>query len=78
MRWIGRVQVSPALLVALFVVIVAGAGSATAATLINGKQIRNGTIRSEDLSKTLRERLGNAYVAKVGGDGGLIAGRGVR
>jgi hypothetical protein len=78
MRWIGRVQVSPALLVALFAVIVAGAGSATAATLINGKQIRNGTIRSEDLSKTLRERLGNAYVAKVGGDGGLIAGRGVR
>jgi hypothetical protein len=78
MRWIGRVELSPALLIALFAVIVAGAGSATAATLINGKQIRNGTIRSEDLSRTLRDRLGNAFVAKVGGDGGLIAGRGVR
>jgi hypothetical protein len=78
MRWIRRIEVSPAVLVAVSAVIVAGAGSATAATLITGKDIRNGTIRSEDMSKTLRARLGNAYVAKLGGDGGLIAGRGVK
>jgi hypothetical protein len=78
MRWIRRIEISPALLLAIIAIIVAGAGTATAARLINGKQIRNGTIRSEDLSKTLRERLGNAHVAKIGGDGGLIAGRGVR
>jgi hypothetical protein len=78
MRWIGRLRPSPALLLATIAVIVAGAGSATAARLITGNQIRNGTIKSEDLSKTVRDRLGNAYVAKVGGDGSLIAGRGVR
>jgi hypothetical protein len=71
-------QLSPALLIALFALVVGSAGGTTAARLITGKQIRNGTIRSEDLSKSLRKRVGNAYAAKVGGDGSLIAGRGVR
>jgi hypothetical protein len=78
MRSFKRVQVSPTMLVALVAVILAGAGSATAAKLITGRDIRNGTIRSEDMSKTLRDRLGNAYIAKLGADGGLIAGRGVK
>jgi hypothetical protein len=65
-------------LIAVFAVGVVGVGGGTAQRLITGKQIRNGTIRSEDLSKTLRRRIGNAYAAKVGGDGSLIAGRGAR
>jgi hypothetical protein len=72
------VRVSPALLIALFALIVGSAGGATATQLITGKQIKNGTIRSEDLSKSLRKRVGNAYTAKVGGDGSLIASRGAR
>jgi hypothetical protein len=78
MRRITRLQPPLALLLALFALVVVSAGSATAARLITGKQIRNGTIRSEDLSKSLRARVGNAYSAKIGGDGSLIAGRGVR
>jgi hypothetical protein len=77
MRRIARFQPSPALLLALVAVILAAAGSATAASLITSAQIKNGTIKSADLSKSLRDRLGNAYAAKVGGDGSLISGRGV-
>jgi hypothetical protein len=73
-RW----QLSKLSLLALAGLIVVSAGSAVAQELITGKQIRNGTIRSEDLSKSLRKRIGNTYAAKVGGDGSLIAGRGVR
>jgi hypothetical protein len=69
---------SKVLLLALAALIVASAGSAVAQELITGKQIRNGTIRSEDMSKSLRKRIGNTYAAKVGGDGSLIAGRGAR
>ena len=71
-------QPSPALVLALVAIVIASAGSATAASLITGKQIRNGTIKGEDLSKTLRDRLGNTYIAKVGGDGGLISQRGIK
>jgi hypothetical protein len=73
-----KFQWSKTLLLALAALIVASAGSAMAQELITGKQIRNGTIRSEDLSKSLRKRIGNTYAAKVGGDGSLIAGRGAR
>jgi hypothetical protein len=69
---------APALLIVLVALVAGGAGSAVAQQLITGKQIRNGTIRSEDLSKSLRKRVGNTYAAKVGGDGSLIAGRGAR
>jgi hypothetical protein len=71
-------QLSPAMLVALLALVAGSAGTATAQQLITGKQIRNGTIRSEDLSKSLRKRVGNSYGAKVGGDGSLIASRGAR
>ena len=73
-----RFQSSQVLLLALVALIFGGAGSAVAVDLITGKQIRNGTIRSEDLSKSLRKRIGNPYAAKVGGDGSLIAARGAR
>ena len=73
-----RFRRSNTLLLLLVALIVGGAGSAVAQELITGKQIRNGTIRSEDLSKSLRKRIGNTYAAKIGGDGSLIAGRGAR
>jgi hypothetical protein len=78
MRAIKRPKTLTLVLIVAFAVVAAGVGGSTAATLITGKQIRNGTIRSEDLSKTLRRRIGNAYAAKVGPDGSLIASRGVR
>jgi hypothetical protein len=74
----GLLEPSPALVLAVVALVIACAGSATAASLITGRQIRNGTIKGEDLSKTLRDRLGNTYVAKVGGDGGLISQRGIK
>ncbi len=50
---------TPATAIAFLVGIgVATAGTATAAQMITGKQIRNGTITAKDLSKGLRERLG--------------------
>jgi hypothetical protein len=78
MHRIRGLQPTPALVLASIAIIIACAGSATAASLITGKQIKNGTIKGEDLSKTLRERLGNVYIAKVGGDGGLISQRGIK
>jgi hypothetical protein len=78
MRRIRGLQPSPALVLAFVAIVIACAGSATAASLITGRQIKNGTIKGEDLSKSLRDRLGNTYIAKVGGDGGLISQRGVR
>jgi hypothetical protein len=50
--------------------VVAMAGSATAARLITGKQIKDGSISSKDLSKTLRAQLRKAGLAgPVGAQG---------
>jgi hypothetical protein len=52
-------------------ILIAGAGSATAARLISGKQIRDGSITSRDLSKGLRNQL-----AQIKGPaGGDLTGR---
>ena len=48
---------SPAMLVALVALVLATTGSAVAATLITGKNIKNGTIRLRDLSKGTRAAL---------------------
>jgi hypothetical protein len=71
-----RRRPSPALIVAIVAVFVAGAGSATAAQLITGKQIKNGTIGSADLKKSVRAKLDGAFV-KVGPDGAVLGGRNV-
>ena len=71
-----RRRPSPALIVAIVAVFVAGAGSATAARLISGKQIRNGSIGSADLAKSVRAKLGGTFV-KVGADGTTLGGRNV-
>lgn len=68
---------SPALLVAVVAVVLAGAGGATAAKLVTGKQIKNGTIQRADLSKSLRGKVDGAAFAKVGPDGSLLASRNV-
>jgi hypothetical protein len=44
-----RLNTSPAMVVAIFALIAACAGSATAATLISGKQIKDGTITGKDV-----------------------------
>jgi hypothetical protein len=48
---------SPSLIVAIIAVVMASAGSAVAARLITGKQIKNGTIQLADLSKSARQAL---------------------
>jgi hypothetical protein len=53
-------RVSPSLVVAIVAVVLAGAGSAVAARLITGKQIKNGTIQLVDLSPSAREQLSGA------------------
>ena len=54
-----KIRVAPATAVAFLVGIgVATAGTATAAQMITGKQIRNGSITAKDLSKGLRKQLG--------------------
>jgi len=54
-----KIRVAPATAVAFLVGIgVATAGTATAAQMITGKQIRNGSITVKDLSKGLRKQLG--------------------
>ena len=67
---------SPALIVAIIAVFIAGAGSATAARFITGKQIKNGSIGSADLKKSVRAKLDGAFV-KVGSDGTVLGGRNV-
>jgi hypothetical protein len=44
-----RLKISPAMVVAIVAVVLASAGGATAASLITGKQIRNGSITSADI-----------------------------
>lgn len=48
---------SPALIVAICAVVLAGSGSAIGASLITSSRIRNGTIRRVDLSKSVRRAL---------------------
>jgi hypothetical protein len=71
-----RRRPSPALIVAIVAVFVAGASSATAARLITGKQIKNGSVGSTDLAKSVRDKLGGAFV-KVGPDGAVLGSRNV-
>jgi hypothetical protein len=78
MRRITQVRPSPALLVAVVAVIVAGVGGATAADLVTSSDIKNGTIRNGDLSSSVRKKLDNQYFAKVDSDGSLLAKRGVK
>jgi hypothetical protein len=67
---------SPALIVAVVAVFVAGAGSATAAQLITGKQIKNGSVGSADLATSVRAKLGGSFV-KVGPDATVLGSRNV-
>lgn len=72
-----RFRPSAALVIALIAVVLAGAGGATAAQLVTGKQIKNGTIASADLSKSLRSKLDGPGFVKVGPDGTVLASRNV-
>ena len=72
-----RLRPSPAMVVALIAVIVASAGSATAARLVTGKQIRNGSVSNADLSKSLRSKIAGPAFIKVAADGSTIASRNV-
>lgn len=54
-----KIRVAPTTAVAFLVGVgVATAGTATAAQMITGKQIKNGSITAKDLSKGLRKQLG--------------------
>jgi hypothetical protein len=44
-----RFKPSPALIVSIVAVVIVSAGSATAATMVTSKQIKNGTITSKDI-----------------------------
>lgn len=56
--------------------LVATAGTATAAKLITGKQIKDGTISSKDLSKAVRQQLARAGVAGPAGSAGPPGAKG--
>jgi hypothetical protein len=57
MRNLIRHRTSPTLIVALIALVVAMSGSAVAASLITGKQIKDGTIQRVDLSKKAKASL---------------------
>ena len=76
MHRLARFRPSPALVTAIAAVVVASAGSATAARLITGKEIKNGSIGAADLRKALRGRLPAGFV-KVGPDGSVFGSRNV-
>lgn len=59
MRHLTRMRPSPALVVAFIALFVAGAGTATAARLISGKQIRNNSVTGMDIRNN---SLGNRDV----------------
>ena len=59
MRRLKRMRPSPALVVAFIALFVAGAGTATAARLISGKQIRNNSVTGTDIRNN---SLGNRDV----------------
>src|ERR1700709_154726 len=58
-------RVSPALVVAAVAVVLAGTGSAVAASIITSKDIKDGTIKLADISKSARKSL----AGKVGPQG---------
>jgi hypothetical protein len=63
--------VRPALLIAFVAgLVLACAGTATAAKLITGKQIKDGTITSKDLSKAVQAQLAKAGAAGPAGAAG--------
>ena len=71
-----RFRPSPALFLALFAVIVASAGTATAVQLVTSSQIKNGTLKEADLSKKLKNKIFDATAfAKVDENGNLLEGR---
>jgi hypothetical protein len=57
MRRLLRRRPSPGLIVGIVAVVIAGTGSAIAASQITSKQIKNGTIQLVDLSKSTRVAL---------------------
>jgi hypothetical protein len=63
--------VRPAILIAFVAgLVLACAGTATAAKLITGKQIKDGTITSKDLSKAVQAQLAKAGAAGPAGPAG--------
>ena len=57
-------------------ILLASAGTATAAKLITGKQIKDGTITEKDLSKAVRAQLAQAGAAGPKGDAGVAGAPG--
>ena len=69
----GRAGMGLAFLLGL---LIATAGTATAAKLITGKQIKDGSISSRDLSKAVRAQLAKAGVSGPKGDAGPPGAKG--
>jgi hypothetical protein len=67
---IRKITPSGPLAVAILALVVAMSGSAVAASLITGKQIKDGTIQVKDISKTARTQLAAKAVAGVPGPQG--------
>jgi len=74
MQRISRFRPSNGTSIVLLALILVSAGSATAASLITSKQIKNGTIKEVDLNRAYRERL-KGWFAKVDANGSLLAAR---
>jgi hypothetical protein len=76
-----RASLTPPVVAALVAVIVASVGSATAATVITGKQIKNRSITAKDLSvatiKRLRGKAGRAGPRGAAGQPGAAGPRGL-
>ena len=77
MRRVLRTRPSAATVIALIALVLASAGGATAAQLVTGKQIKNGSVASADLSKSLRGKIAGPGFVKVGPDGTVLASRNV-
>ena len=76
MNRLKRFHPSPAVLLAVFAVIVASAGTATAVQLVTSSQVKNGTLKQADLSKKLKNKIFDATAfAKVDENGSLLEGR---
>ena len=73
-----RFRVSPAMVVAVVAVVLSVTGSAVAARLITGKQIKNGTITKADLSKSLQAQLQSAAQPGTAGAKGDTGGPGTK
>jgi hypothetical protein len=65
------------MVVALIAILVASAGSATAARLITGKQIKNGSVSTADLTRGTRDKVAGPAFIKVAADGSTIGSRNV-